>query len=225
MKLLAIDTATEACSAALLVDGEISERFELAPRQHASLILPMAEQLLAEAELKVAQLDALAFGCGPGSFTGVRIATGVIQGIAFAADLPVMSVSTLTALAQGALLEQKVTKVLSAIDARMGEVYWNSCIAGSDGIMRSAGEEQLAVPSAILLPQGDGWHGVGSGWQIHSEALRTRLGGKLDDSHPACYPHARDIAVLAANDFSSGVKSLAAEQVLPVYLRNSVVAR
>ncbi len=225
MKLLAIDTATEACSAALWVDGEITQRFDIAPQQHASLILPMAQQLLAEAELTVPQLDLLAFGRGPGSFTGVRIAVSVIQGIAFAADLPVFPVSTLTALAQGAAREQDVTRVLSAIDARMGELYWSSYVSGPEGIMQPTGEEQLAAPSAILLPTGSGWYGAGSGWYSHGEILRERLAGRLENSHSEHYPHALDIATLAAHDFSAGSEPLPAEQVLPVYLRNNVIRR
>ena len=222
MKLLAIDTATEACSAALWIDGEIKERFDIAPRQHASLILPMAQQLLAEAELTVPQLDLLAFGRGPGSFTGVRIAASVIQGIAFAADLPVLPVSTLTALAQGAAREQGVSRVLSAIDARMGELYWSSCVSEPGGIMQPEGEEQLAAASAIQLPAGSGWHGVGSGWQSQGEILRERLAEQLESSHAESYPHALDMATLAAHDLSTGSEPLPAELALPVYLRNSV---
>jgi len=100
MKLLAVETSTEACSAALYIDGIVNERFELTPKEHTRLILPMIDSLMSDAGLKPQQLDALAFGCGPGSFTGVRIATGVIQGIAFGADLPVVPVSTLAAIAQ-----------------------------------------------------------------------------------------------------------------------------
>ncbi len=225
MKLLAIDTATEACSAALWVDGEIVERFDIAPRQHAGLILPMAEQLLAEAGWTVRQLDLLAFGRGPGSFTGVRIAASVVQGIAFAADLPVLPVSTLTALAQGAWRERETPRVLAAIDARMGELYWSECVVGAEGIMQPAEEEQLAAPLDIRLPVGGGWFGTGSGWRGHGQALRERLAERLEGSESASYPHAQDIAALAAHDFLAGVEPLPAEQVLPVYLRNEVVRR
>jgi len=224
MKLLAIDTATEACSVALWVDGEITARFEIAPRRHAGLILPMAEQLLAEAGWTVAQLDLLAFGRGPGSFTGVRIATSVVQGIAFAADLPVLPVSTLTALAQGAWRERKAPRVLAAIDARMGELYWSSCVTGPEGIMQPVEQEQLAAPSDLRLPVSGGWFGTGTGWRSHG-ILRERLAERLEGSEPESYPQARDIAALAAHDFAAGVKPLPAEQVLPVYLRNDVAGR
>ena len=123
MKLLALDTATEACSAAVLADGEVLERYELAPRRHAALILPMIESVLAEAGLEISQLDAIAVGRGPGAFTGVRIAIGIAQGIAFAADLPVALVSTLAALALGTARDTGATRIAAALDARMGEIY------------------------------------------------------------------------------------------------------
>ena len=122
MKILALDTSTEACSAALLIDTEIHQRYEVAPREHGALILPMIETLLSEAGCAPTQLDALAFGRGPGAFVGVRIATGVAQGIAFAADLPVIPVSSLAAMAQSV----EHGNVYSAIDARMNEVYWGA---------------------------------------------------------------------------------------------------
>jgi tRNA threonylcarbamoyladenosine biosynthesis protein TsaB len=121
-RILAVDTATEACSAALYIDGEIEQKFELAPREHTQFILQMIESLLVEADLKMNQLDALAFGRGPGSFTGVRIATGVVQGIGFAADLPVVPISTLASIAQVMQDDHGADKVLYAIDARMGGV-------------------------------------------------------------------------------------------------------
>ena len=123
-RILAIETSSAACSAALSVDGEVVERDALAPRQHAALILPMIESLLAESGCAVGELDAIAFGRGPGSFTGVRIAASIVQGIAFAADLPVIPVSTLAALAFGAMRESSVPRVIAALDARREEVYW-----------------------------------------------------------------------------------------------------
>ena len=117
MKILAIETATEACSAALLVDNEIIDRFEVAPQKHGDLILTMVDELMNEAGVKLPQLDALAFGRGPGSFTGVRMATGVIQGLAFAVDLPVAPVSTLTALAHQTIDESEGRTVYAALDA------------------------------------------------------------------------------------------------------------
>ena len=124
MKLLALDTATEACSAALYIDGEIKQEYQLAPREHTRLILAMVESLLVEAGITIKQLDALAFGRGPGSFTGVRIATGAVQGMAYGADLPVVPVSTLASIAQSVHDEHQAESVLTAIDARMQAVYW-----------------------------------------------------------------------------------------------------
>ncbi len=224
MRLLAIDTATEACSVALWIGGEVRERFEVAPRRHTGLVLPMIEQLLAEAELTLPQLDLLAFGRGPGSFTGVRVATSMIQGIAFARDLGVVPVSTLTALAQGAERESGAGRVLAAIDARMGELYWSACVASS-GIMRPLGEERLVTPQTVPVPEeGEGqWYGVGSGWDSHGTILRERLQTRLAGCHPGRYPHAQDVARLAVEAVAEGATPLPAEQAQPVYLRNRVV--
>lgn len=224
MKLLAIETATEACSAALYIDGEISERYQIAPREHTKLILPMADELLAEAGLSPAQLDAVAFGCGPGAFTGVRIATGVVQGIAFAADLPVVPVSTLATLAQGARREFGWSRVAAAIDARMGEVYWGSFEDDGEGIMRAVAEEQVIAPQLVPLLEGDSWCGIGSGWQAYSSELAQRQGGAMSATNGEYFPHARDVAVLAVDGFARG-ESVAAEQALPRYLRDSVAKK
>ena len=141
MKLLTLDTSTDACSCALSVDGEIGEQSVIAPRQHTTLILPMIDQLLAEAGLKPTQLDGIAFGRGPGSFTGLRIACGITQGIAFAADIPVVPISCLATLAQGAYLEQGIEKVLASIDARMNEVYFANYFLNQEKIMQLVDEE------------------------------------------------------------------------------------
>ncbi len=223
MKLLAMDTATEACSVALWVEGEVKECFEIAPRRHTSLLFPMAEQLLAEAELSLQQLDLLAFGRGPGSFTGVRVATSTIQGIAFATDLPVLPVSSLSALAQGALRELGARRVLAAIDARMGELYWSTCVAEGETV-RPEGEERLVTPHAVPVPRGEGWLGVGSGWATASDVLKERLQRQICGIRPECFPHAQDIARLAAHASARGAKPLPAERAQPVYLRNRVVS-
>ncbi|MGB5065729.1 MAG: tRNA (adenosine(37)-N6)-threonylcarbamoyltransferase complex dimerization subunit type 1 TsaB, partial [Candidatus Competibacter sp.] len=146
MKLLALDTATDACSAAVWVDGVVHERYELAPRRHAALILPMIEAVLAEAGLRPAQLDAVAFGRGPGAFTGVRIAVGIAQGIAFAADLPVVPVSTLAALALGVGRETGHARLAVALDARMSEVYWGTYVVTADDA-ELLGEERVCAPA------------------------------------------------------------------------------
>lgn len=221
MKLLALDTATEACSAAVLADGDVLERYELAPRRHAVLILPMIEDVLADAGLVVAQLDAIAVGRGPGAFTGARIAVGIAQGIAFAADLPVVPVSTLAALALGVARETKnITGIAAALDARMGEVYWGTyAVAG--GMVERVGEERVCAPEVATAPPGE-WFGAGSGWSRYPAVLSRRLvvGGWQGE----CYPRAGDVARLAADPRRLG-EWVAAERALPVYLRNEVVSR
>lgn len=220
MKLLAIETSSDACSAALYLNDALHERFELAARRHSQLILPMVEQLLAEAGVKLAELDALAFGRGPGSFTGVRIAASVIQGIAFGAELPVVPVSTLAALAQSAHEAHGATHVAVASDARMNEVYWGAYLADGQGLMRLLGDERAcAAEQAPLLPE-HGWLGVGTGWQCYSAALRSRFPDVVVDAAER-YPHARDIARLARADYERGL-AVSAEFALPVYLRNEI---
>ena len=221
MKLLAIDTSTEACSAALSVGGQVISRYELAPRKHTELILPMIDDLMKEAGLSVKQLDGLAFGRGPGAFTGVRIATGVIQGIAFGADLPVAPVSSLAALAQGCWRDRKAEKVISAIDARMNEVYWG-CYQLENGLMNPCLEEGICAADQIPLPEGNDWHGAGTGWESYADQLADRLEGKTSATSPQSYPHAIDIIDLAKPIFDQG-NAVSAEQVSPVYLRDNVV--
>lgn len=220
MKLLALETSTEACSAALAVDGVIVESFQVAPRAHTELILAMVDRLLADAGLTLRQLDRLAFGRGPGAFTGVRIGTGVVQGLAYALDLPVVPISTLAALADGARRESGARRVLAAIDARMGEVYWGAFQVADDGVLTALGEECVCPPHAVELPPDDGWHGVGTGWGAYPDALGARLGPKLAGWSAERWPRARDVAALALD----GV-AVAAAEALPVYLRDQVVAR
>ncbi len=220
MKLLAIDTATEACSVALLLDGAVHERYRLAPREHAALVLPMVEELLGEAGISLRQLDALAVGRGPGSFTGVRIAVSVAQGLAFAAERPLVPVSTLAALAQGAWREFGWTQVAAAIDARMEEVYWGSYRL-RDGVMVADAEEGVYAPAATpLLPQA-GYCGVGSGWDSYGEPLRQRHAATIERWQGERFPRAGDVAVLGAAAFAAGA-ALPPAQVLPVYLRDQV---
>lgn len=222
MRLLAIETSTIACSAALALDGEIHERFEIVPRRHADLLLPMIGELLADAGMTPGQLDALAFGRGPGAFTGLRIAAAAAQGIAFGAGIPVAPVSTLAALAQGA--DGGQAKVLAAMDARMNEVYWAACVRDGDGLMCLAGEERVCAPADVPRPDGDGWFGVGDGWDAHGVVLRERVGSALVAADAGRYPHARDVALLGLAMARDG-GLLPPELALPVYLRDRVALR
>ncbi|GAB3378448.1 tRNA (adenosine(37)-N6)-threonylcarbamoyltransferase complex dimerization subunit type 1 TsaB [Lysobacter fragariae] len=217
MKLLAFETATEACSVALWLDSEIRERFELAPRRHAELSLPWAEQLLAEAGVKKSQLDAIAIGRGPGAFTGVRLAIAIGQGIALALDRPIVPVSTLAALA----MQAAGPRVLAAIDARMGEVY-TAAFELREGDAIALTGERVAAPDAVDLPDDrDDWHAVGTGFGAAGGLLAQRLGRRLVSTDAQALPHAADIARLAVLAFARG-EAVAPERVEPAYLRNNV---
>ena len=217
MKLLALETATEACSVALWLDGEVLERFEIAPRRHAELTLPWAEQLLVDAGVAKSQLDAIAIGRGPGAFTGVRLAIAIGQGIALALDRPIVPVSTLAALA----LQAPGPRVLVAIDARMGEVYSASFeLRDGDAVLLDA--ERVAAPDAVqLIEDGDGWHGVGTGFAAQDHALASRLRPRLASIDANALPHAADVARLGALAFARG-EAVAPELAEPAYLRNNV---
>lgn len=219
VKLLALDTSTEACTVALAIDGAIQERFELGTR-HAERILGMVEALLAEGGIAVRQLDAFAFGRGPGSFTGLRIGAGVVQGLAFGADRPVVPVSSLAVLAQGVAQP----RVLAAFDARMHQVYWGAYERTDQGLVTLRGEERVLAPADVPLPGGEGWWGAGSGWDAYHAALAARLGGRLSGWTPKAYPHAGDLARLALPALAAG-RWVRAEDAVPVYIRDQVAVK
>ena len=227
MKLLAIETATEACSAALLVNGEIRQRYAIAPREHAQRILVMVDELMAEAQFKPTQLDAIAFGRGPGSFIGVRVAAGVTQGIAYSADLPVAPISTLAAIAQSSGLD----RVLVAIDARMGEIYWGQFERHSgEHTVVATSEEGLVKPDQLIVtqlseaqPQPKPWFGVGTGWQAYHDQLVGRF-PQVKPSADHLYPSAKSVAELAIPVVEAG-HTVSAEQAVPVYLRDRVAEK
>jgi tRNA threonylcarbamoyladenosine biosynthesis protein TsaB len=223
MKILAIETATEACSAALYVDGVCTQRYEIAPRRHAELVLRMCEELLTEAGLELRELDSLAFGRGPGAFTGLRIAAGVIQGMAWANELPVVPVSSLAALAYGAWREHGQAKVMAAIDARISEVYWG-CYECTDGHATLLGIEQVCPPTKAPLPEAEGWFGVGSGWTTYATELSRHAATQCKEYVGNAFPQAQDITILAATGLARG-EAVPAEQALPVYLRDNVAKK
>ena len=227
MRILALDAATENCSVALLIGRRLIAREQLLEHGHAERILPMVDELLKEAKVSLSVLSAIAFGRGPGSFTGVRLAASVTQGLAFGAGLPVVPISDLRALAQRVLeLDAGVTRVLVCNDARMHEVYWG-CFERlePEGFAAAAQEEQVSKPAAVTLPAS--WsgahravHAAGSGFAAYPE-LRSALAGHLDRVHDGLLPRAAEIARLAAREVACG-RVLPAEQALPVYLRDDV---
>ena len=223
MKLLALDTSSEGCSAALLVDNSVAERFELAPRGHTRLLMPMIRELLAEQNLVPADLDALAFACGPGSFTGLRIATGVVQGLAYGLGIPVIPVSSLEAVAEDAIAQWNLTDgdgIAVAFDARMGEVYWaNYVCRGGEPTLTE--DEQVCGPELVTLVHGvSRWFGAGQGWSLR-ESFPKGVTGAMETIDDTLVPRASRVAEIAARAFSAGA-GVAAEQAQPVYIRDEV---
>lgn len=221
---LALDASSSACSAALLRrDADHSEcmaRFEMTPRGHTRRLLPMVDEVLADAQLTPGQLDAIAYGRGPGAFTGLRIAAGAAQGLAFGLDCPLLGISTLEALALQAHRRYHLRHVITALDARMGEVYaatWH-CL---NDTLRRQGDEAVLAPEAVTLPDEEtDWVGVGSGftlWDQFSTELQAGMTQHLTDLES----RAEEMAWLAARDFDAGLGQ-AAHAVQPVYLRNQV---
>jgi tRNA threonylcarbamoyladenosine biosynthesis protein TsaB len=216
LKLLAIETSTEACSVAVYVDGEVIARHELAPRRHTQLVLPWADELMARAGLRKSELDAIAVGRGPGAFTGVRLAIALVQGLALALDRPVLPVSTLAVLARPC----RGDRMLAAIDARMGEVYLGEFIRDAQGRVLAAGPEIIIPPVSAPRPA-QPVHGVGTGFSAESGALVSRLGESLLGFDATALPHASDLAWLAAEAFARG-EAMAPDQLEPAYLRDKV---
>lgn len=216
MRFVALDSSTEWCSAALFCDGEIAALERPAEHRHGELLLPMVERLLARAGLDTSALDGVAFGAGPGSFTGLRIACGLAQGLAFARSLPVVAVSSLEALAESAGAD----RVLACLDARMHEVYCAAYARGDAG-WETVREAACLPPAEVdTLPEGD-WVGAGSGFAVHRAALTARLGAALKQLLPDLRPNAYAIARLAAARFARG-EGVDAAQALPQYLRDKV---
>ncbi|KOO16905.1 hypothetical protein AKJ18_02185 [Vibrio xuii] len=221
-KILALDTATENCSVALLVDEKVYVRSEVAPRDHTKKVLPMVDEVLKEAGLTLADLDALAFGQGPGSFTGVRIGIGIAQGLAFGADLPMIGISTLEAMAQGVYRQHGESQVACAIDARMSEVYWGRFSRQEDGTWAQTDAECVTPPqTAADNSQADEstWFTAGTGWDAYSEQLE---GIKFaTEKSKVLFPDAEDIVQLAKFELAKG-NTVDAEDASPVYLRDTV---
>lgn len=229
MKMLAIETSTEACSVAVWSDGEILERFEIAPRRHTDLVLPWAGELLAEAGLVKSQLDAIAVGRGPGAFTGVRLAVALVQGMALALDKPVLPISTLAALALSANIDTNSKeqasgnddRILAAIDARMGELYLGLFRRDAENLIVSLADEWMAAPSSPKVKAGGPLAGVGSGFSADGGSLVAALGDTLRSHYAQALPRAANVCRLAALAFDRG-EAIAADLLEPAYLRNKV---
>lgn len=222
MKILALDASTQALSVALY-DGEtadsVREHFEIAPRAHATRLLPIAQELLDTAGWRLTDLDGLAFGCGPGAFTGLRIAAGFIQGLAYGADLPVAPVSTLAAIAARALTRHDGATVRVVQDARMGEIYTADFVADGDAV-QAATAERVVRPDVIGNDAWrDGWLYAGNGWPVVAQACNR-------DEPVVCekWPHAADMAALGAKILAAGA-GVSAAQALPVYVRDDVARK
>ena len=221
MRLLAVDTATEACSVALWRDGELIERYEVAGRTHTERLLPLVQQLLAETGIKPAQLDGLVAGIGPGSFAGVRIAVGFVKGLALALDRPVVGVSSLAMLAQGAI-EAGAEHVIPCIDARMSEVYWGVYERGAGGLAQALLPDRLVPPGDIEadLVAAD-WAAVGTGWGTYEALLKQGLKLEPTTIDGQALPHAAAALKLALPVFASG-QVLSGDELAPAYLRDRV---
>lgn len=222
MRILAIDTATEACSVALLNNGKVTAHFELCAREHTQRILPLVQAQLQQEAIALNELDGLAFGKGPGSFTGVRIGTGIAQGLALGAELPLVGVSTLKAMAQGAWRLQSAERVLAAIDARMGEVYWAEYQRDEQGVWQGEETEAVLKPEDVLerMAQLEGsWAMVGTGWQAYPQ-LSTESALALQNTE-VLLPCAEDMIPLAAIELAAG-RTARPEEAEPTYLRNEV---
>ena len=219
MNLLALETSTDQCSVALWCDGALLTRSLHAPRRQAEILLPMFDEVLAEGGITRGQLDGIAFGRGPGAFTGVRLAVSVAQGLALALDRPVLPVSTLAALALAAPVAAPC--VLAVLDARMGEVYAGA-FRRAAAVLDPLGAETVGAAAVLEVPAAPAWFGVGSGWAVHAEALGRRLGAAvLAGVDATAVPEAAQVARLAAPALAAG-GGVRADQALPVYLRDKV---
>jgi tRNA threonylcarbamoyladenosine biosynthesis protein TsaB len=219
VNILALDTSTDFCSAALWLDGAIDEREILAGQTHSNLLLGMVDELLRAHALTVRDLDGIAYGEGPGSFTGLRIACGVVQGLAFGAELPVVGVGTLRALAAGSGAE----RVVCCLDARVREVY-HAAYECDAGAWRAVHEPSLCEPSAVPDLRGGDWLALGSAFEVYRDVLEQRYTGQLRAIEPDRYPRARDIATLAISRFVDGTATVP-EAAAPIYLREKVALR
>jgi tRNA threonylcarbamoyladenosine biosynthesis protein TsaB len=220
VKILALETSTEYCSVALYLDGKILDREILAEQRHSEILLPMVQEILAEAEITLCQIDGIAFGAGPGSFTGLRIACGVTQGLAYAANLPVAGISTLEAVAQK-IGEQRI---IVALDARMGEIYHAAYHKSINHEWKTMNPPTLCLPHQAPPVTGGEWNGCGSGFDIYHKELSAHYCERLDKIHYELHPQAHEIAQLALSKFINGSVTDSVNAT-PIYIRDKVALK
>ena len=220
MNILALETATDACSVALLTAVGLWSRHEVAPRQHTDLLLGMIDAVLADAAVTRNNIDGVAFGHGPGSFTGVRIAASVAQGIAAARNLPVAPVSSLRALAAGAIVADEGGRVLVALDARRAEIYFAAYEFDADNVdSRAHCQDCVIAPEDVRIPDGVSWLRAGNGWDAYASRLPAAV--QALPAATVTFPDARHIASLGAAEFAAG-RGVSAAAAIPRYLRGAV---
>lgn len=219
MNLLAIETSTEFLSLAAMRGGELLTHHVAAGQRHAELVLDAISELLARARLRLEDLHGIAYGEGPGSFTGLRIGCGVVQGLAMARGLEVLGVSTLLAMAE----EAKAERALACLDARMGEVY-HAAYRRAGGAWQVEHAPGLCRPQELPVPAGGEWTGCGSGFAAFGALLRSRLGSALGEVRPDISPTAAAVLRLARPRFERG-EGCAPESAIPVYLRDKVALK
>jgi len=224
---LALDASTEACSVALEVNGKLFSRYELCPQSHSLHLLPMIDAVLCEAGIKLPNLDGLIFGQGPGSFTGVRIGVGVAQGLAFSANLPVVGVSSLQAMAQGAYNQYGEKQVVAAIDARMAEVYNGYFELDEHNVMQAQQAEAVTPPEKLAEHLSavcrSSFYAVGTGWDAYTEKLGEQLAAlKMNEGSPELlFPTAESMLIIGKIKLEQG-EGVSAEHAQPVYVRDTV---
>jgi len=222
LTLLAFDASTEACSVAILKDGQYYSHFELCPQSHSLVLLPMIDEMLKKTNLSLNDLDGLVFGRGPGSFTGVRIGIGVAQGLAFSTDLPLVGISTLQALAQRGYKQSGEQQIVAAIDARMSELYCAIFQVDEQQLMQPITEEKVLATEPMrefCLSTLSSAYAVGTGWDSYVNELTSLRTNK--QSIEVLYPHAEDMLQLAIPEFIKG-NTVTAENAQPVYVRDTV---
>jgi len=219
MKILAVETSTEYCSVALWHDGTVSERSELVGQKHSEVLMPMLDAVLQDTGYRIQDMDGIAFGKGPGSFTGVRIACGVAQGLALGTNVEVVGVCTLQALAQACGKE----KVIAALDARMNELYLAAYEKQNDLWVTVVEPCLCKLDGAPELP-GEGWFGAGSGFALNNAELAARYSAQMTGVDAKAMPQAGAVAQLAAIEFAAG-RAVDAALALPLYLRDKVALK